>query len=107
MFGFNEKITPEVCAEGVTRKILTHDENLMMVEVSFEKGAVGAIHAHIHEQISYIAKGSFVFDLNGDKRVVKEGDSIYIASNLLHGVEALEESIIVDVFTPRREDFLK
>ncbi|MEG0325118.1 MAG: cupin domain-containing protein [Cellulosilyticaceae bacterium] len=107
MFGFNEQIEPEVCGEGVTRKILTHNEELMMVEVTFEKGAVGAEHTHIHRQISYIVKGSFEFNLDGDKRVVKKGDSILISGDVNHGVMALEDAVIVDVFTPMREDFLK
>ena len=65
------------------------------------------VHKHVHEQICYIAQGSFKFDLNGDVRIVKQGDSVCVASNLLHGVEALEASVIVDIFTPKREDFLK
>lgn len=107
MFGFNQEITEEVCGEGTTRKILNYSANVMMVEVSFEKDSVGAIHKHPHEQISYIAKGRFEFNLQGDKRVVKQGDSIYIPGDVEHGVWALEEAIIVDVFTPMREDFLK
>lgn len=107
MFGFNEQVTSQVCGEGVTRKILSYNDNLMMVEVTFEQGAIGTVHTHVHDQICYIAKGSFKFNLNGDERVVKQGDSICIASNLPHGVEALEDAIIVDIFTPMREDFLK
>lgn len=107
MFGFNEKMEPEVCGEGVTRKILTHNEELMMVEVTFEKGAEGSEHTHPHRQISYIAKGSFEFNLDGDKRVVKQGDSVLILGDVNHGVKALEDAVIVDVFTPMRADFLK
>lgn len=107
MFGFNEAIAPEVCGEGTTRKILTYNEDLMMVEVTFEKGAIGAEHTHPHQQISYIAKGSFEFNLGGDKKIIKEGDSVLIPGDVNHGVVALEDSIIVDVFTPMRKDFLK
>lgn len=107
MFGINDQIGLEVCGEGTTRKILTYNQDLMMVEVTFEKGAIGAEHTHMHQQISYIAKGSFEFNLDGDKRILKQGDSVLIPSGVNHGVVALEESIIVDVFTPMREDFIK
>ena len=78
-----------------------------MVEVNFIKGAVGEIHAHVHEQISYIIKGSFQLNIEGKKEIIKAGDTFYIKPNALHGVLALEDSTILDVFTPQREDFLK
>jgi len=80
----------------------------MMVEVTFKKGAIGELHSHPHEQVSYIANGSFEFNINENKQIIKKGDSIYIPSNEPHSALALEEgSIIVDIFTPQREDFLK
>ena len=92
---------------GVSRKILAHVINLMMVEVNFIKGAVGEIHAHENEQISYIVKGSFQVEIEGKKQILKAGDTFYINPNFLHGVLALEDSTILDVFSPQREDFLK
>lgn len=92
---------------GVSRKILAHVPSIMMVEVNFIKGAVGEIHAHAHEQISYIIKGSFELNIDGKKEIIKAGDTFYVVPNALHGVLALEDSTILDVFTPQREDFLK
>jgi quercetin dioxygenase-like cupin family protein len=79
---------------------------MMMVEVTFLKGAVGAPHRHIHEQVSYIAAGGFEFTIEGEMHVVRQGDSVYIPSDAEHGCRALEDSVIVDIFTPQREDFL-
>lgn len=107
MFGINSQIKSEDAGNGVTRKVLTYKNDLMLVEVTFQKGAVGADHAHPHQQISYVAKGKIEFMINGEKTIVQSGDSIYIDSNMLHGAVALEDSIIVDVFTPIREDFLQ
>ena len=108
VFVENESIQPIPCGIGVTRKVLGRGGSLMMVEVTFKKGAEGVLHFHPHEQVSYIANGSFEFNLNGNKRIVKKGDSIYIPSNEPHNALALEEdSIIVDIFTPQREEFLK
>ena len=107
MFAMNSEVTSTPCGDGVSRKILGMGGGLMMVEVSFAAGGVGDVHAHPHEQVSYIAKGSFEFTLNGEMRVVSVGDSIYIPSGAPHGTVALEDSVIVDVFSPIREDFLK
>ena len=108
MFVKNPEITSTPCGKGVTRKILGRGGSVMMVEVTFQKGAVGDIHQHPHEQVSYIHQGSFVFHLNGNEQVLKIGDSVYVGPNLLHGVTALEQpSMIIDVFSPQRQDFLK
>jgi quercetin dioxygenase-like cupin family protein len=102
----NDDVILNELGKGVSRKILAHVTNMMMVEVNFIKGAVGEIHEHVHEQISYIIKGSFEVTIDEKKELVKTGDTFYIKPNELHGVLALEESTILDVFTPQREDFL-
>lgn len=107
MFTFNNDIVATNCEPGVTRKILSYSNDLMMCEISFEKGAKGNFHSHKHLQITYIAKGSFEFTIDGETKVVKQGDSVYMPSDAVHGVTALEEGILVDVFNPMREDFLK
>ncbi|WP_245947302.1 cupin domain-containing protein [Bacillus taeanensis] len=107
MFVSGQTVPPVKADEGVERKLLTRGGGLMMTEVTFEKNAVGAVHSHPHEQISYIVEGVFQFNLNGQIHIVKKGDSVYVPSNTSHGVKALEHhSIILDVFTPQREDFI-
>ena len=64
-------------------------------------------HKHEHLQITYIAKGSFEFTIGGETKIVNQGDSVYMPSNVEHGVTALEDGILVDVFNPMRQDFLK
>jgi quercetin dioxygenase-like cupin family protein len=91
---------------GVERKILGYDDHLMMVLVSFEKGAVGNLHHHVHRQVSYVASGKFEVTIDGNKKVLQQGDSFFVAPDLVHGVVALEAGSLVDVFTPAREDFL-
>jgi quercetin dioxygenase-like cupin family protein len=106
MIVFNEKIEEEILEEGVSRKIIARGGSMMMVEVKFKAGAKGMVHSHPHEQVSYVHSGVFEFELKGKKKKVSAGDSIYIESGVSHGVVALEDSVIVDVFTPQREDFL-
>ncbi|MEK3788152.1 MULTISPECIES: cupin domain-containing protein [Paenibacillus] len=98
----------EQAEPGVQRKILKAGKDLMMMEVHFEKGAEGYEHSHVHEQMSYCLKGSFVFRIDGKEYAVSQGDSIVIPSEAKHGVTSLEEgSALLDVFTPLREDLLK
>ena len=92
---------------GVSRRILSHGEDMMAVEVCFEKGAVGAIHSHPHVQISYVLEGSFEAEINGEKRVISVGDTYYTLPDEPHGVICLEKGRLLDVFTPERKDFLK
>ena len=103
----NNSVSTNDLGGGLRRKILARGGKLMMVEVYFDKGGVGAMHSHPHEQVSYIVNGAFEFNIEGKKDVVKAGDTVYIGSNVPHGVVALEDSLIVDIFTPQREDFLK
>ncbi len=91
---------------GVERKILSLGGQLMAVEFTFQKGAVGEIHSHPHEQIGYIVKGRFELNMEGKKEIVEAGDTYYAGPNVPHGVVALEDGKIFDVFTPQREDFL-
>ena len=97
----------ETVAEGVTRQILGYDDALMMVVVKFETGAIGALHHHPHRQVTYVAAGRFDAQIDGVKRTIKTGDSFFVAPDLEHGVVALEPGMLVDVFAPAREDFLK
>ena len=107
MFVYNQDITPTPCEPGVSRRILSYNEKVMMCEITFEKGAKGNMHRHLHTQVTYIVKGSFAFTVDGETRVVHQGDSVLMPSNSLHGCECLEAGILCDVFTPMREDFLK
>lgn len=91
---------------GVSRKFLGYDNQIMMVQVKFEKGAEGSPHAHFHTQATYVASGKFEFHINGVKQVVEGGDGVYIEPNLLHGALCLEAGMLIDVFSPVREDFL-
>ena len=91
---------------GVSRQIMGYDDKIMLVKVKFEKGAVGKPHAHFHSQTSYVVAGSFEVTVGDQKQVLMEGDSFYIPPNVVHGAVCLEAGILVDVFSPVRQDFL-
>ena len=103
----NDSVAYDNMAPGITRKILATGGKMMAVEVHFKKGAVAAVHTHPHEQIGYILKGSFEIEIDGNKNIIKTGDSFYVSPHVAHGVVALEDTTALDVFTPQREDFLR
>jgi quercetin dioxygenase-like cupin family protein len=92
---------------GVRRQILGHGPDLMLVRVDFEEGAVGALHHHPHRQVSYVTAGRFEVTIDGATSELGVGDCFFVAANLVHGVVAKEPGTLIDVFTPRREEFLE
>lgn len=103
-----EKETPwEPAGEGVVRQIMGYDGQIMMVKVKFEKGAVGALHSHYHSQATYVQSGKFEFTVNGVTKIVEAGDALYKEPDVVHGCVCLEAGILIDCFTPMREEFLK
>lgn len=92
---------------GVTRQIIGYDSNIMMVKVFFEKDAVGYKHSHPHQQVSYILSGKFEVNIADNIDTLEEGDGFTAPSNIEHEVKCLEEGILIDTFSPMREDFIK
>ncbi len=101
------KLEWETVDKGVQRKILGFDDNIMMVAVKFEEGAVGTTHSHEHRQVTFVESGQFEVTIDGEKNILKKGDSFFVSPNLVHSVVALKEGALIDVFTPARSDFLK
>ena len=93
-------------ADQVARKIRARGGNMMMVEVFFKTGAIGADHRHPHEQLCYCLDGEFAFNIEGDSRTLKAGDSVYVPPSALHGARCVAAGRLLDIFTPQREDFL-
>jgi len=97
----------EVVDDKIKRKIMSYNEALMLVKVAFEKGGIGALHKHPHLQISYIASGTFSVTIDGQMKKLKEGDVYFVPSDVLHGAVCLEDGVLIDVFNPMRDDFVK
>ena len=107
MFVLNEDVKLNNLGGGVSRKILAYNDRIMTVEVRFEKGAVGSMHSHPHVQISYVLEGKFEANIGGEIKIISKGDTYVTEPNVEHGVTCLEAGALLDVFTPKRDDFLK
>lgn len=93
-------------AEGVERVVLVRGGSMMAVQFQFAPGTCGAVHTHPNEQVGYVVKGRLELEIDGVKSEISTGDSYYVEPNVPHGVTILEETILLDVFTPQRMDFL-
>jgi quercetin dioxygenase-like cupin family protein len=102
----NNEIAWEQMDVGVKRKVMAWDDKLMMVKVEFETGGVGSLHQHYHTQISHVESGVFEVEISGQKKILKAGDCFYIPPNVIHGAICLQAGVLIDVFSPMREDFV-
>jgi quercetin dioxygenase-like cupin family protein len=91
--------------EGVHRKTLIYDKNLMICHFTLEKNAEIPIHSHKEHQIGYVINGKLKFLTETGEYVAKEGDSYVFDSDEKHGAVVLEDSEVIDVFHPAREDY--
>jgi len=69
-------------------------------------GAVVPSHHHVHEQVANVLGGRLRFVVGDEEEVVSAGESVFIPSDVPHSVEALDDSVVLDVFSPPREDWI-
>ena len=91
---------------GVTRRVLAHSPKLMLIEHSMEKGSIFPEHKHTHEQLTYLISGQLVAEVGDSQFKTVKGDSFVVPGDIFHKVTALENSVVLDIFTPVREDYL-
>ena len=103
-----ESILPWIdLKNGLRRQIMGYNDTIMMVKVEFKVGAIGALHHHPHSQTTYVASGVYELTIGDMTRIIKTGDGFFASPDLPHSVLCIEEGILIDVFSPVREDFLK
>ena len=105
-FLFGKDIPWEQTGPGLSRQILTFDDKIMLVKVRFEEGAVGQMHEHHNSQVTYVESGEFEMTIGDEVRTIRAGDSYYIPPHVKHGCTCTSPGVLLDVFSPLREDFL-
>ncbi|MEJ2881184.1 cupin domain-containing protein [Pedobacter sp. GR22-6] len=106
IFQMECEIQWEDLGNGIQRQVFGYDDRVMLVKAKFEKGAVGELHEHHHTQVTYVDSGAFEMTIGEEKRIIKKGDGYYVPPHVIHGCLCLEPGILIDAFTPHREDFL-
>jgi len=91
---------------GITRQIMGYDGKIMLVKAKFELGAIGIMHKHYHSQVTYVESGEFDMTIGDETRKLVAGDSFYIPPHVMHGCTCTTPGVLIDVFSPAREDFL-
>jgi quercetin dioxygenase-like cupin family protein len=100
------KVKVEHPAPGIKRQIVL-GQNVMMVRFTFEPFLVTAEHTHSHEQMTLVVKGRAKFFISGEERTVSAGDVLHFPPHNRHGATMLDEEVVlIDIFSPIREDFL-
>jgi len=84
-----------------------HANNMTIARLEIKKDAVVPEHSHINEQISMVESGALQFNIGGSERVVRGGEVLVIPPDVPHGVVALEDTVVVDMFSPTREDWIR
>jgi quercetin dioxygenase-like cupin family protein len=98
---------PAITPEGAERRVLSHGGSMMAVEFTFPAGVSAPLHSHPHEQIGYVVSGELDLVMDGVGTVrLTAGSSYYVPPNVRHGVIIHTPTILLDCFTPQREDFL-
>jgi quercetin dioxygenase-like cupin family protein len=103
---FGAQTPKEAAGDGLNRQIFGFNDSIMMVKVEFDVGAVGAVHAHPHSQVTYVESGEFDVTIDGVETRLGPGDSFYVEPHLHHGAVCRKAGVLIDVFSPVREDFL-
>jgi len=91
---------------GVVRRPLNYGERPLLSEVTMEAGAVVPWHSHPHEQIGYLISGRLLMEVGDEKMELGPGDTWLIPGGVPHQATAIERSLVIDVFSPVREEYI-
>jgi quercetin dioxygenase-like cupin family protein len=105
-WGIHANTSPVEVAGGILRRPLVWGERMMLLEFRVPKGTGIPRHDHPHEQLGYVVSGRMEFTIGDQTRVLGPGDTYLMPSNVPHHTRALEDSVVVDVFAPVREDYI-
>lgn len=86
---------------------LVHTETMTIARIHLRAGAVVPRHAHPHEQVANVLQGSLRFVVGDEEQVVSAGESVIVPGGVPHEVEALDDSLVLDVFSPVRDDWVR
>jgi quercetin dioxygenase-like cupin family protein len=95
----------DICP-GIKRRTITSGATMYQMIAQLDAGSRMPEHQHSQEQIAHILKGHLRMIVSGVPHEMKAGDSIYLASNVPHRVETIEDTTVLDTFSPPREEYL-
>ena len=100
-------VPAERIATGIDRQMIVGDK-LMMCRLTLQPHVETPVHSHPHEQMTIVERGRVRFTIGDEARVVVAGDVLHFPANVRHGATMLDEEVVlIDIFSPPREDFIK
>ncbi len=106
---FNElAIESKEILPGVFLQILSgrgENEKIMLVRYFIKAGAIFPRHSHLHEQHGFMMEGEAEFEIGGERSIVSAGQGYIIPGGVGHGAVFNKDSIVLDIFSPPRDDF--
>ncbi len=106
MFTKKDKPSPRRLMEGVTMRPLAFGEKTNLCEFRLQKGYRLPSHSHSYEQTGTLLSGKLNFRIDSTWHEVEAGDSWSIPMDVEHEVEIMEDSVVLEVFSPVRPDYL-
>lgn len=91
---------------GISRKTLVFGDHTLMTEFLLKKGSILSSHRHPHEQTGYLVSGHILLTIGEVTAEIRPGDSWAIPGNVSHHAEILADAVAVEVFSPRRDEYL-
>ncbi len=82
-------------------------DNATISQLVLKRGATVPRHSHINEQYSWIISGKLKFIFDDREMVLGAGEILLIPANTPHAAVAEEDTVDVDIFAPRREDWIR
>ena len=101
----NQNPWVDICP-GIKRQTITTGATMYQMRAQLDAGSQLPVHQHPQEQIAHVISGRVRFKVGGQAREVGAGESLYLASNVPHGAETLEAAVVIDTFSPPRDDYL-
>ena len=107
VFQFESELPWEDAGNGVIRQVFGYDDKVMLVKAKFVTGGIGTPHKHLHSQVTYVESGEFEMTIGDEVKIIRRGDGCYVPPDTMHGCRCLRAGLLIDAFSPMRDDFIK
>lgn len=101
----SSEVEPILVMKGMWRRTLCFGERMMLAHFTLEEGAVIPPHSHPHEQVGYVVEGELAMTIADETYSLRAGDSYLAPANVEHGAKVVKEAVVIDAFSPPREDY--
>ncbi len=91
---------------GLIRRVMAYNDKLFLAEHQMNQGWAGSVHSHVQDQVVYVVRGHLKVTCQGKTFDLRVGDTFVVRGGVEHGASAVEDSVVIDVFTPCREDYI-